>query len=97
MSGADPSSPVGAGLALLASAPLDVATRGYWLAARMAPHVNAAPAQAAMALQTLAILAAARSDRVGDAAAALFKRVTGREVERPQPLFDPDDFLPPAA
>lgn len=80
-----------------ASAPRAAAALGYWLASQLAHRVNAAPAHAAMALQTLAVIAAARPDRISHAAAARFHRITGREVERPFPVPPPYDDLPPAA
>ncbi|TXL72526.1 hypothetical protein FHP25_24845 [Vineibacter terrae] len=58
------------------------ATLMYWLASNVAPLINTAPSHAHMALQSLALLAAARADRIGDRAAARFAVVTGREIER---------------
>jgi len=80
-----------------ARAPVEAATMGYWIASQLAYRVNAAPAHAQMALQTLAVIAAARPDRVGDHAAARFFGITGREVERPFPRPAYEDHLPPAA
>jgi hypothetical protein len=79
-----------------AGAPFEKAALGYWLASQMAHRVNSAPSHAHMALQTLAVIAAARRDRIGDAAAACFHRVTGREVVRPFPVAPYRGNEPPA-
>lgn len=72
-----------------AAATTEQASQGFWLAAQMARRVNAAPAHAQLALQTLAVIAATRADRLGDRAAQHFKRHTGREVVRPDGAAPP--------
>ncbi|HEX2886800.1 hypothetical protein [Vineibacter terrae] len=66
----------------IAGATRETATLLYWQASTVAPHVNAAPSFARAALQVLELLAAGRTDRIGEHAAARFNSIACRVIER---------------
>lgn len=90
-----PNTSMSAGKAALAGASVEDAARAYWLAAQVARWANSAPTKAILGIQTLATLAATRTDRVGRLADGRFATIVGRAISIR--LGDTGDDLPPAA